>query len=156
MTVPEIEKDVLFFTTSNFKGIFQKEASIVNLFIRKPHEAFESDNLVRKWIPESREALREATEAEIARLNADTASSAGWDRVTNRFNLTGVEEMWKKYTKTSTNNLRRSPQESTAIKPRQTAFVPHSNLPPPDSLPPRSDSIIWCVCYKQSSTSISV
>ena len=156
VTVPEIEKDVLFFTTSNFKGIFQKEASIVNLFIRKPHEAFESDNLVRKWIPESREALREATEAEIARLNADTASSAGWDRVTNRFNLTGVEEMWKKYTKTSTNNLRRSPQESTAIKPRQTAFVPHSNLPPPDSLPPRSDSIIWCVCYKQSSTSISV
>ena len=130
-TVPDIEKDILAFTTSRFYAKFLKEPNIVKLFIRQPHEApqpvpateplaegAEPKVYYRMWRPEAYEAICEVAEQEIARLNSTAASTEGWDRFSNRFQMDSINEEWKKFTREG-KPVTRPQAESTGIKRRQ-------------------------------------
>ena len=132
VVVPSIEEDVLQFTTSKFHAFFLKEPPIIKLFLGRPHEADEADNLFRVWRPESYEAICETAEQEIARLNASVGLGTEWDRLSNRFQMDSIKETWKKYTKEGKAS-NHSDKEITSIKRRQSQ-PPYQPLPRP-SLP---------------------
>lgn len=141
-SVPDIEKDILAFTTSRFHAKFLKEPNIVKLFILQPHEAPQSDPAAeppaegvepkvnyRMWRPEAYEAICEVAEQEISRLNSTASSTAGWDRFSNRFQMDAINEEWKKFTREG-KPAARPVAESTGIKRRQGSS-PYQPVRPP-------------------------
>ena len=139
--VPFAEDVLLKMTTSSFKGQFQKEPSILNLFIRKSHEAFASDSAVRVWNSDSREALRETVEQAVKRMNGEGVKMEKWNRQTDRFVLDEVEAMWKRFTKANMHEDHKFSQESTAIKLRQTTIGPRPTYVPSVPERPRMGSM---------------
>ena len=139
--VPCAEDVLLKMTTSSFKGQFQKEPSILNLFIRKSHEAFASDSAVRVWNSDSREALRETVEQAVKRMNGEVVKMEKWNRQTDRFALDEVEAMWKRFTKANMHEDHKFSQESTAIKLRQTTIGPRPTYVPSVPERPRMGSM---------------
>lgn len=139
--VPGAEDVLLAMTTASFKNQFQKEPSILNLFIRKSHEAFASDNSVRVWNSDSRDALRETVEQVVKRLNGECMKMERWDRTSDRFTLDEVEAMWKRFTKANMHEDRKFSQESTAIKLRQTTIGPRPTHVPSAPERPRTGSM---------------
>ena len=139
--IPEAEDDLLVMTTLLFKGQFQKEPTILNLFIRKYHEAFDTDSTVRVWNNESREALRAVLEQDVKRLNSECLKGERWNRVDNRCGLDEVKAMWKTHTKKNMNSERKFSQETTAIKLRQTTIGPRPNYVPTAPERPRTGSL---------------
>ena len=127
IAIPEAEADVLEITTSKFQDQFKKEPSIVYLFIRMQHEAFDKDGSIRVWSVEVREALRELMKEVVAKLNAENMKSEKWDRKSNRFTMDGVKKLWENYHKNSRSESIVPKDEEKGIKLRQTTFerTPH-------------------------------
>lgn len=119
--VPEAEADLLQFTTSRFAGQFKKAPSLVNLFLRQPHEGYGEDGSIRLWSVEVREALRGLTHATMMQLNAEVMTN-GWDRKQNRFTLDDVNTLWKKYLKKEMKSTSHSLEEEPNALKRVTMF----------------------------------
>ena len=120
--VPNAESDILEFTTSKFQDQFKKEPSIISLFIRMKHEAYDKEGKIRVWSIDVREALRDFMADRVSKLNAESGNSKGWDRTSDRFTMDGVDKLWENYYKKSSPTARKVGEEETGIKLRQTTF----------------------------------
>ena len=125
--LPEAEEDLLKLTTSKFRGQFKKAASLVNLFIRQQHEAFNEDGSIRVWSVTVRSALCELLREMVKKMNVDANSTEGWDRKQNRFALDEVDRLWSEFVKNESLTTARSiNDESTALK-RVTMVDPRTS-----------------------------
>ena len=125
--LPEAEEDLLKLTTSKFRGQFKKAASLINLFIRQQHEAFNEDGTIRVWSVTVRGALCELLREIVKKMNVDSNSTDGWDRKQNRFTLDEVNRLWSGFVKNEGLASGRSiAEESTALK-RVTMVDPRTS-----------------------------
>lgn len=127
--IPAAEKDVLEFTTPNFKDVLGDDASIVKRFLMKPHRYEVDISNARSWNDTSREAVKNVAKDMLSQISIETYMNENWNRMTPRFSMEDVISTWEAHTHPLTMSQRYS-EESTAIKLRPSIIGRPSYSPP--------------------------